>query len=112
MPDQVPEPVKTERLHRLQDLLERQLAAFNGAMLGRRVDVLIDRPGRRAGQFAGRSPWLQPVHVDSADALMGRIVPVEIVEVHANSLKARPLSVAAPVLRGAAGARAGARLSA
>ena len=49
-------------------------------------------PGRRPGQFAGRSPWLQPVHFESADALMGRILPVEIVEIHANSLKGRLVS--------------------
>jgi tRNA-2-methylthio-N6-dimethylallyladenosine synthase len=99
MPDQVPEPVKTERLHRLQDLLERQLAAFNGAMLGRRIDVLIDRPGRYENQFAGRSPWLQPVHVAADRDLMGEIVQVEIAEIHTNSLKARPIASGAPRLR-------------
>jgi len=88
MTNQVPEPVKTERLHRLQSLLEAQQAAFNGAMLGRRFEVLVDRPGRHAGQFAGRSPWLQAVHLDAEGDLMNRIVPVEIVEIHANSLKA------------------------
>src|SRR5690606_31110980 len=35
MPDQVPEPVRTERLYRLQELLERQQRGFNAAMLGR-----------------------------------------------------------------------------
>ena len=99
MPDQVPEPVKTERLHRLQELLERQLASFNGAMLGRRIDVLIDRPGRYENQFAGRSPWLQPVHVEADRDLMGEIVQVEIDEIHTNSLKARPIATGARRLR-------------
>ncbi len=99
MPDQVPEPVKTERLHRLQDLIERQLAAFNGAMLGRRIEVLIDRPGRYDNQFAGRSPWLQPVHVEADRDLMGEIVQVEIAEIHTNSLKARKIATGAPPRR-------------
>ncbi len=110
MPDQVPEPVKAERLHRLQDRLERQQASFNGAMLGRRIEVLIDRPGRHRNQFAGRSPFLQAVHVDSDRDLMGEIVPVAIEEVHANSLKGRLVGRAASPLRAAriAGERLGA----
>jgi tRNA-2-methylthio-N6-dimethylallyladenosine synthase len=88
-PDQVPEPVKSERLHRLQALLVQQQIAFNGAMLGRKVDVLIDRPGRLPGQLGGRSPWLQAVHVEAQTTRMNRIVPVEIVEIHPNSLKGR-----------------------
>ena len=110
MPDQVPEAVKTERLHRLQDLLERQQAAFNRTMLGRRIDVLIDRPGRYARQFAGRSAWLQAVHVDAADDLMGEIVPVEVEEIHANSLKGRLIEGSAPRQRASriAGERLGA----
>jgi tRNA-2-methylthio-N6-dimethylallyladenosine synthase len=54
------------------------------------MDVLFDRPGRREGQMLGRSPYLQMVHVipgeDEADALRGRILPVRIIEGHANSL--------------------------
>src|SRR5690606_34384348 len=80
MPDQVPEGVRTERLYRLQELLERQQREFNAAMLGRTIDVLFDRPGRHAGQAAGRSPFLQPVHVDDAGDRRGEVLPVEIVE--------------------------------
>jgi tRNA-2-methylthio-N6-dimethylallyladenosine synthase len=76
-------------LHRLQALLVQQQIAFNGAMLGRKVDVLIDRPGRLPGQLGGRSPWLQAVHVEAQTTRMNRIVPVEIVEIHPNSLKGR-----------------------
>jgi tRNA-2-methylthio-N6-dimethylallyladenosine synthase len=88
--DQVPDVVKSERLTRLQTELETQARAFNVACVGRVMDVLFDRPGRYRGQMAGRSPYLQAVHVTpgegEAEALRGRILPVRITEAHANSL--------------------------
>ena len=40
-------------------------------MLGRTIDVLLEKPGRRPGQLVGRSPWLQAVHVDAPETLIG-----------------------------------------
>jgi tRNA-2-methylthio-N6-dimethylallyladenosine synthase len=108
MPEQVPEPVKAERLGRLQDVLERQQVAFNNAMRGRRIDVLVDRPGRYDGQYAGRSPWLQAVHFTADFDPTNTIRRVEIVDVHANSLAGR--LVDAP--HAGIGSRAKERLSA
>jgi tRNA-2-methylthio-N6-dimethylallyladenosine synthase len=85
-PDQVPEPVKAERLQALQELLQAQQSAFNGAMNGRTLDVLLEKPGRRPGQLVGRSPWLQAVHVDAPAERIGAIVPVRIETIGANSL--------------------------
>jgi tRNA-2-methylthio-N6-dimethylallyladenosine synthase len=86
MPGQVPEEVKTERLHRLQALLEAQQKAFNGAMAGRTVPVLFEREGRHAGQILGRSPYLQAVHAEAPQRLLGQIVPVKIASAGSNSL--------------------------
>jgi tRNA-2-methylthio-N6-dimethylallyladenosine synthase len=58
-------------------------------MAGRTMDVLFEKKGRQPGQAIGRSPWLQSVHVDDADHLIGRIVPVEIEHGQQNSLKGR-----------------------
>jgi len=91
MPDQVPEPVKEERLAQLQALLHQQTAAFNQACLGREMRVLLDRPGRHAGQLLGRSPYMQPVHVKAAAHLLGTVVPLRITAVHPNSLAAEPV---------------------
>jgi tRNA-2-methylthio-N6-dimethylallyladenosine synthase len=85
-PSQVPEPVKADRLARLQALLNRQQSAFNSAMLGRRIDVLLDGPGRLQGQLVGRSPWLQAVQVDAPASLIGTIVEVVIDRIGSNSL--------------------------
>jgi tRNA-2-methylthio-N6-dimethylallyladenosine synthase len=75
---QIDEAVKDERLARLNALLEDQQKAFNAAMVGRTVDVLIEREGRHAGQILGRSPYLQAVHAEGPKSLIGQIVPIRI----------------------------------
>jgi tRNA-2-methylthio-N6-dimethylallyladenosine synthase len=89
--DSVPESVKTERLHALQALILDQQTAFNAATLGRTVSVLFEKPGRHAGQVAGKSPYLQAVHIDAgspeiAATFVGQIADVEITELKSNSL--------------------------
>ncbi|OKH87295.1 tRNA (N6-isopentenyl adenosine(37)-C2)-methylthiotransferase MiaB [Thalassospira sp. TSL5-1] len=76
---QVPEEVKAERLARLQDLLAEQQLAFNQSCVGREMDVLLDRTGKFEGQLVGRSPYMQPVHVNGlTEADLGRIVRLKI----------------------------------
>ena len=87
MPGQVPAEVMKARLNALQDLLIEQQIAFNESQAGRTLNVLFDRKGRHPGQAIGRSPYLQSVHVDGADHLLGQIVPVRIEQGHQNSLK-------------------------
>jgi tRNA-2-methylthio-N6-dimethylallyladenosine synthase len=91
-PDQVPEPVKAERLARLQALFARQARAFNESMVGRRVAVLFEKPGRHPGQLKGRSPYLQPVHAPAPESLIGCIAEVEIEGLGAASLRGRPVA--------------------
>jgi tRNA-2-methylthio-N6-dimethylallyladenosine synthase len=88
--EQIAEEVKSERLYRLQALIGEQGRAFNAACAGRVMHVLFDRRGRAGDQLVGRSPYLQPVHVEGApDRLFGEIVPVVIEEGYANSLRGR-----------------------
>jgi tRNA-2-methylthio-N6-dimethylallyladenosine synthase len=86
MGDQVAENVKIDRLHRLQDLLDRQQTAFNSACVGRVVPVLFEREGRHPGQLVGRSPYLQPVHATADPSLLGRVAEVAIAGAGPNSL--------------------------
>jgi tRNA-2-methylthio-N6-dimethylallyladenosine synthase len=100
MEDQVPEQVKSDRLKRLQALLDEQQQGFNRASVGAVVPVLFDRHGRggrngRSGrngrQLAGRSPHMQAVYVDCPDAafaeqLFGTVANVRLTAAHANSL--------------------------
>jgi tRNA-2-methylthio-N6-dimethylallyladenosine synthase len=78
--------VKDRRLQELQALLRQQQSEFNAVCAGRIVDVLITGPGRRPGQIGGRTPWLQPVHLNGPESLIGRILPVQIVTGNPNSL--------------------------
>ena len=88
--DQVPEAVKSERLQRLQALLNEQQLAFNEAMADRVVPVLFDRRGKKPGQLVGRSPWLQATHIDldpvRADALFGAVSDVRVARGAPNGL--------------------------
>jgi tRNA-2-methylthio-N6-dimethylallyladenosine synthase len=86
MQGQVAEDVKLERLHRLQAAIAAQQSVFNARCVGRRFDVLFEKPGRRPGQIVGRSPYLQPVQIAAADELIGKIVPVVIMQTGSNSL--------------------------
>ncbi len=87
--DQVAEEIKSERLGRLQEVVETQRRSFNSALVGRTIDVLFEKKGRYPGQIAGKSPYLQPVQVDGPETLIGQIAPVEIVECSSNSLFGR-----------------------
>ena len=78
MPGQVDEAVKTERLARLNALLDEQARAFNRSQVGRTLPVLFERPGRHPGQLIGRSPYLQAVYATAPERLIGQIVPVRI----------------------------------
>ena len=84
--EQVPEEVKTERLRQLQQVIDDRQAQFNARALGRRMNVLLERPGRHPGQLVGRSPYLQPVQVNAPADMIGEFVRVTISDIAPNSL--------------------------
>ncbi len=86
MDDQVEEGTKSDRLHRLQQAIDRDQAIFNRRCVGRTLSVLFERPGRYNGQIVGRSPYLQPVQIEAPPLLIGAIAAVTITEVARNSL--------------------------
>ncbi len=88
-PKQVPEDEKDRRLADLQSLIERQRKAFNARQIGRALPVLFEKAGRHAGQLVGRSPYLQSVHAEAPDSMLGRIAPVTIVGLTPNALAGR-----------------------
>ena len=70
---------KAERLQRLQAVLGAQQAAFQAAQVGRVLPVLVEKPGRLPGQMAGRSPYLNAVHLAGGAGLIGSVAGVRIV---------------------------------
>lgn len=87
--EQVEEPVKAERLARLQELVNKQTTDFHASCVGRTLPVLIERVGRMPGQVGGRSPYLQAVHLEGSTDLIGGIHEVEIIGTSTNSLVGR-----------------------
>jgi tRNA-2-methylthio-N6-dimethylallyladenosine synthase len=85
MRKQVAEDVKAARLDALQKLLLSQQYAFDESLIEKIVLVLFEKPARNMGQIMGRSPYLQPVHVEG-DAGIGAVAPVKITRRTANSL--------------------------
>ncbi len=72
------EAVKDERLQRLQALLNEQQYAFQDSLVGREMDVLLEKKGRFERQMVGRSPWLLPAIIDDNDDQVGEIIRVKI----------------------------------
>jgi len=87
MEEQVPEEVKSERLYRLQELVDGQRHAYNDASVGKVMSILFEKKGRDPGQISGKSPYLQAVQVDGPESLIGCVADVLITEALTNSLK-------------------------
>jgi tRNA-2-methylthio-N6-dimethylallyladenosine synthase len=95
MSDQIPMEIMDERLQRLQAQIVADQTAFNDRTVGRTTDVLLERPGKFAGQLIGKSPWLQSVHVLAPELSIGDIVTVKITDSGPLSLKGEPTMRAA-----------------
>ena len=77
----------SDRLYRLQALITKQQREIQDSMVGRKVGVLFEKAGRFEGQMVGKSDYLHAVHVADANAAVGDLKRVRIVESGANSLK-------------------------
>jgi tRNA-2-methylthio-N6-dimethylallyladenosine synthase len=87
--EQVAPAVMSERLLRLQERIEHHRQAFNHAMVGRTVEVLLERVGRHPGQLAGKTPYLQAVQIETESNQIGDRVQVVIERAGSNSLFGR-----------------------
>jgi tRNA-2-methylthio-N6-dimethylallyladenosine synthase len=85
MAGQLDDAVKSERLQ-LQAAIDRSQLAFNAACVGRQLPVLLEKPGRHAGQIVGRTPYLQPAQVMAPPEMIGEVAMVTITALSANSL--------------------------
>ena len=85
-PMQIPDAVADARLQELQALLRAQQWKFAADCVGTDMPVLITGTGRYPGQIAGRSPYLQPVHLSGRADLIGTEQLVRIADDQPNSL--------------------------
>ena len=96
---QIPKDVMSARLQALQAAINVQQHAFNEASVGMTTQILLERRGKLADQFIGKSPWLQSVHVVGDRFAIGDVIDVELAAAGPNSLKGTPLMT--PVLNAA-----------
>ncbi len=86
---QIHKAVKSERIQRLQALLNEQQLDFNKAQIGKTMPVLFDRKGSKNGQLHGRTPYNQAIHAEGNERLRGQVVELEVTEARANSLEGK-----------------------
>ncbi len=85
MADDVPGPVKKERLATIEALQETIQADLNGALAGRTVDVLVE--GRKKGKWYGRTRTDKLVFFTERRDLTGELVPITITKTSPWSLQ-------------------------
>jgi tRNA-2-methylthio-N6-dimethylallyladenosine synthase len=86
MDAQIPKAEMDARLQALQAEINKGQQAFNNASVGTRTKILLERRGKLADQFIGKSPWLQSVHIVGKDFSMGDVVDVDLVAAGPNSM--------------------------
>ncbi len=85
--DQVSPKVMEARMRRLMDTLAAAQLHFNQRALGTVQPVLVDRPGKRAGQWIGKTPYMQSVVLENAVHYDQQMIDVRISEAYGLSLK-------------------------
>ena len=88
MDNQVPEDIKRERLHELQDLLQMKQLMAHEKQVGKENLVLVEKAGKEPGQLHGKNAHWQSVVFKGDFSLIGSIVPVEIEAAYQNCLMA------------------------
>jgi tRNA-2-methylthio-N6-dimethylallyladenosine synthase len=85
--DDVPEPVKSERLTRLLDLQKRIQLEKHAQWVGKTVEVLVEGESRKnAAEFSGRSADNRVVNFPGGRDRVGELVSIVITRYGANSL--------------------------
>ncbi len=100
MANQIPKAVNDARLQALQAVINAQQLAFNQQSVGLETSILIERRGKLPGQWIGKSPWLQSVHIVDPTLGIGDLVDVTLAAAGPNSL-AGERTLPTPVLNAA-----------
>ena len=88
MADDTPQMVKSERLHRLQALVDGQAAAISASMVGTVQKVLVEGPSRKdPNELAGRTDNNRVVNFPAPPRLIGQMVDVSITRALPHSLR-------------------------
>lgn len=83
----MPEEEKRRRHKMLEELQERIQREKNQALVGERVEILVEE--KRKGKWEGRTPQNKIVFVEHPENLRGHLVEVEIVWAGPYSMQGR-----------------------
>jgi tRNA-2-methylthio-N6-dimethylallyladenosine synthase len=86
-PDDVPEEEKMRRFRLLEELQEKIVAEINSGYLGKPVEVLFE--DKVKNRWRGRTPTNKLVFVESAQELLGKIIPATVTWTGPWSMQAR-----------------------
>lgn len=91
MENQIPDAVKEDRLHRMNEVVRAHALERSLRYIGRTERVLVDHENpKNARQVVGRTPTNRSVYFNgSVEELRGKIVSVEIEDAYPFSLKGR-----------------------
>lgn len=90
MEDTIPKEVKENRLHRLNEIVNKYSNMNNQKYLGKKVKVLlVGTSGKDDTKLYGYTETMKLVNVDCDKSLVGQIVDVEITEAKSFSLDGR-----------------------
>lgn len=93
---------KKARLAELQALIEQNGRARNESMVGNIEPVLVEGPAKRnPGELAARTANNRIVNFAGDPGLIGQLIPVEITEALAHSLRGRTVERTMPAAVGA-----------
>ena len=88
MPDEAPQAVKMERLHRLQKKIDRQEQAISQAMVGSTQRVLVESVSKKSStELAGRTDNNRVVNFAGSPGMVARFVGVKITAVSMHTLR-------------------------
>jgi tRNA-2-methylthio-N6-dimethylallyladenosine synthase len=88
--DSTPQPVKLERLRRLQALVDAQAAAINASRVGTLQRVLVEGRSRKdPNEWMARTHCNRVVNFEGHEQWVGRMIDVRITQAMAHSLRGR-----------------------
>ncbi len=80
--EQIPKKIREERVAELRMLSDRKKHSFYTEHLGSSRPVLVEHKRNRNGQLSGFTDNYIPVTFPGDDELMGKIIPVTLLEIH------------------------------
>ena len=67
MPNQIPDIIKSQRLYKLDELLNNLQREFNESCIGKTLSCMLEGPDKTGLRLVYRTPYMQPCIVDKPD---------------------------------------------